>query len=120
MRADSQTTSQQLDEHVGWPGSGDGGIFQRWDIWQQGPNVILCIIHSYIYSSSVSLCISDHPQLGYVELCDGVSPEPTCLRFYGETGRYGCLGFNGNPGYNPCRIVATAHRTWGSVKAMFR
>jgi len=103
-----------------WPGCGEANA-QTWTTEQPGPNVTVGILDAYIYGSTVSMCVCIDPRVGFAEWCDGSEPSPICFQADGSDSRYfGCVGFNGNPGYNPCSIVPVDQRSWGAVKSLYR
>jgi hypothetical protein len=108
---------------AGWPACGEG-ISSTWTGEQPGPFVTIGILDTYIYPSSAKLCVCADPRVGYIEFCDGSEPLPQCIKTYPDNPNWtqylGCVGFNGNVGFNPCFGDPVEQRSWGSVKSLYR
>jgi hypothetical protein len=108
----------------GWPGCGEGNSI-AWSGEQPGPNVTVGVLDAYIYGSTHSICVCVDPRVDYVEWCDGTEPLPECLRrLAGDpylSSYFGCIGFNGEIGFNPCGLIDPVHeKSWGEVKSLYR
>lgn len=110
---------------AGWPACGEANA-QTWSAEQTGPHVTVGILDVYVYADSrcMSICVDD--RVGFAEFCDGSEPSPICVRtndgtLPGGTAHFGSVEFNASGcGYNPCSIVPTEQKTWGSVKGLYR
>lgn len=107
----------------GWPGCSEGNA-QTFGLPQAGPFVTMGILDVYVYGDSQCMSICDDPRVGFSEWCDGTEPNPICINTRDHiTGpnHYGAMSFN-NSGceFNPCSIVPTEEKTWGSVKSLYR
>lgn len=105
---------------TGWPACG-GANAQTWAAEVSGPNVTVGILDVYSYPSTVSMSVCVDSRVGFAQVCDGSQPSPICFQTDGSDTRYfGVMGFNGTTGYNPCNVVPTEQRSWGSVKSLYR
>ncbi len=101
-----------------WPGCGEANA-QTFSLPQAGPHVTFGIFDVYIYGNSMSMCICPDDRVGFAEHCDGSDPAPLCFQTT-DPQYFGCLGFNGESGYNPCSIVPAEEKSWGAVKSLYR
>jgi hypothetical protein len=107
----------------GWPGCNEG-VSTTWNTEQAGPFVTVGILDVFTYASSVELCACADPRVDFLEFCDGTQPLPICTKIYPDnpdwTKYFGCIGYNGNAGYNPCSETPTLQKSWGAVKSLYR
>jgi hypothetical protein len=105
----------------GWIGCGEGNA-QTWAVALPGPHITIGIIDAYVYAGcGATMCVCEDPRVGYAEWCDGSQPSPICVTRTRalEPQAFGCVGF-GMPGFNPCNLVPTEQRSWGSVKSLYK
>jgi hypothetical protein len=116
-----------------WPAHG-GGVMQGLGYEYDG-HVTLGILDVYVAGHlSPRIYMTDDPEVGFAQMCDGTTPSPLCVSrtFASTPAAFGYIGFgaaatsslpnsqNSSGGYNPCGVISTESRSWGSVKALYR
>jgi hypothetical protein len=102
----------------GWPACGESNSI-AWNGEQAGPNVVIGILDTYIYTDSESVSTTVDDRVGYAEFCDGTEPLPICHNFTSAP-HFCTLGVNGTTGVNGCSIVPVVNGSWGQVKSLYR
>lgn len=102
----------------GWPGADEANA-HAWSIEQPGPFVTVGILDMYVYPTTVSLSTTIDDRVGKAEWCDANQPSPICVDIT-DTAHFATVGFNGNPGTDPCGEIPTKATSWGQVKALYR
>ena len=110
-----------------WPNSGAGNLV-TWDAGTRcqrtepgGAGTGVVANAGYFYCAAYTpgtFCITPRPVDGVAKVADCAAQEDIVT---GTPSHLGCLGFGGQPGYNPCGLITPVENTtWSAIKSNLR